>query len=67
LLTRRIQTTIPAKIRRKSEREGTPVRAETKEEKVISVPVLSVFDLAGTSKLGRKRAMDLLNEMRKKR
>ncbi len=59
------QTTIPAKIRRKlGINEGTRLQVETKGKKVIFSKILSVFDLAGTSKLSREGAFRLLDKMR---
>ena len=65
LVTRRGQTTIPARIRKKLDiREGTRLRVETEGEKVVFSKIRSVFDLAGTSKLSQKRALELLDKMR---
>jgi AbrB family looped-hinge helix DNA binding protein len=67
LVTRRGQTTIPAKIRRKLDiQEGSRLRVETDGERVIFTKIQSVFDLAGTSSLTRKKAIELLDGMREK-
>jgi AbrB family looped-hinge helix DNA binding protein len=65
LVTRRGQTTIPDKIRKKLNiREGTRLKVETKGDKVIFSKIPSVFDLAGTSKLTREQAIRRLDKMR---
>jgi len=67
LVTRRGQTTIPAEIRRKlGIQEGTRLRVETDGEKVVFTKVRSVFDLAGSSKLTREKAIELLDRLREK-
>jgi AbrB family looped-hinge helix DNA binding protein len=51
LVTRRGQTTIPDKIRKKLNiHEGTRLKVETKGDKVIFSKIPSIFDLAGKSK-----------------
>ena len=40
------------------------MRVETEGEKVVFSKIRSVFDLAGTSKLSQKRALELLDKMR---
>jgi len=65
LVTRRGQTTIPAKIRKKLNiREGTRLKVEIDGEKVVFSKIRSVFDLAGTSTLSQKRVLELLDKMR---
>ena len=65
LVTRRGQTTIPIKIRKKLNiREGTRLKVETKDDKVIFSKIPSIFDLAGKSKLTREKAFRLLDKMR---
>lgn len=65
LITRRRQTTIPNKIRKKLNiREGTRLKVETKDDKVIFSKIASIFDLAGKSKLTREEAFRRLDQMR---
>ncbi len=65
VVTRRGQTTIPTKIRRKlGIQVGTRLRVEAEGEKVILTKVPSVFDLAGTSKLSSDEAFEQLDRMR---
>jgi len=65
LVTRRGQTTIPIKIRKSLNiREGTRLKVETKDDKVIFSKVPSIFDLAGKGKLTREQAFRLLDRMR---
>ncbi len=65
LVTRRGQTTIPNKIRKKLNiREGTRLRVETKDDKVIFSKIPSIFDLAGTGRLTRQQAIKRLDQMR---
>lgn len=67
LVTRRGQTTIPAEIRKiLNIQEGTRLRVEIEGNKVVFTKVLSVFDLAGTGKLSKKKAIELLDELREK-
>ena len=65
VVTRRGQTTIPTTVRKKlGIREGTKLRVEMEGEKVVFTKVPSLFDLAGTSKLTKAKAFQLLDEMR---
>ncbi len=65
LVTRRGQTTIPNKIRKKLNiREGTHLKVETRDGKVIFSKIPSIFDLAGTGKLTREQAIRRLDKMR---
>jgi len=65
-VTRRGQTTIPARIRKKLDiREGSRLKVEVVEGKVVFSKILSVFDLAGTSKLTRERALRFLDKLRR--
>lgn len=67
LVTRRGQTTIPNKIRKMLNiREGTRLKVEAKDDKVIFSKLPSIFDLAGTSKLTREQVFSKLDEMREK-
>ncbi|MBI2126784.1 MAG: AbrB/MazE/SpoVT family DNA-binding domain-containing protein [Thaumarchaeota archaeon] len=65
VVTRRGQTTIPAPIRKKlGIKEGVRLKVETEGEKVVFTKIPSLFDLAGTSKLTREEAFQLLDKMR---
>ncbi|MDG6910916.1 MAG: AbrB/MazE/SpoVT family DNA-binding domain-containing protein [Nitrososphaerota archaeon] len=65
VVTRRGQTTIPTKVRRKlGIQEGTRLRVEAEGGRVIFTKVPSLFDLAGTSKLSRDEAFERLDAMR---
>lgn len=65
MVTRRGQTTIPAPIRKKlGIKEGVRLKVETEGEKVVFTKIPSLFDLAGTSKLTREEAFQLLDKMR---
>ncbi len=65
VVTRRGQTTIPTKVRRKlGIQEGTRLRVEAEGGRVIFTKVPSLFDLAGTSKLSRDEAFERLDRMR---
>ena len=65
VVTRRGQTTIPAKIRRElGISEGTMLDVESKDGRVIFRKVKTIFDLAGTSKLTREEAFRMLDELR---
>ena len=65
LVTRRGQTTIPARIRKKlGIEEGTKLEVQAIGDKVIFTKAPSISDLDGTSKLTRKQAFRLLNKMR---
>ena len=65
LVTRRGQTTIPMEIRRKlGIHEGTKLKVETSDDKVILTKIPSIFDLAGTSRLTREQAFKQLDKMR---
>jgi AbrB family looped-hinge helix DNA binding protein len=67
MVTRRGQTTIPNKIRKRLNiHEGTRLKVETKDDKVIFSKVPSVFDLAGTSKMTKAQAFRKLDQMREK-
>jgi AbrB family looped-hinge helix DNA binding protein len=64
-VTRRGLTTIPIEIRRKlGIQEGTRLRVETMDGKVVFTKIPSIFDLAGTSKMSRKDAFKALDVMR---
>ncbi len=65
VLTRNGQTTIPIDIRRElGIEEGSRLRVEVEDNKVILTKMPSVFDLAGTSPLSRNEAFRQLDEMR---
>jgi AbrB family looped-hinge helix DNA binding protein len=65
LVTRRGQTTIPARIRRKLRiYEGTRLNVQAKGDKVVFTKAPSLSDLDGTSKLTRSEAFRLLDKMR---
>ena len=65
LVTRRGQTTIPNKIRKKLNiREGTRLKVVAKDDKVIFSKIPSIFDLAGKSKLTKEQAFQCLDQMR---
>ena len=65
LVTRRGQTTIPSEIRSKlGIEEGTKLLVKVEDNRVIFTKVHSLFDLAGTSKLSKKKAFRKLDEMR---
>jgi AbrB family looped-hinge helix DNA binding protein len=67
LVTRRGQTTIPNKIRKRLNiHVGTRLKVETKDDKVIFSKVPSIFDLAGTSKMTKEKAFRKLDHMREK-
>ncbi len=67
VVTRRGQTTIPAKIRKKlGIAEGDMLEVTSKNGEVIFRKVKTTFDLAGTSKLTRDEAFRLLDELRSK-
>ena len=64
-VTRRGQTTIPIEVRRKlGIQEGTRLRVETVDGKVVFTKVPSIFDLAGTSKMSREEAFKALEVIR---
>ena len=65
VVTRRGQTTIPIKIRKKlGIKEGSKLKVEANGERVIFTKIPSLFDLAGTSKLTREEAFNYLDKMR---
>jgi AbrB family looped-hinge helix DNA binding protein len=65
VVTRRGQTTIPVEVRRKlGIQEGTRLRVEALDGKVVFTKTPSIFDLAGTSKLSRQEAFKALDAMR---
>jgi len=65
VVTRRGQTTIPIEVRRKlGIQEGTRLRVETVDGKVVFTKTPSIFDLAGTSKMSRDGAFKALDAMR---
>jgi AbrB family looped-hinge helix DNA binding protein len=65
VVTRRGQTTIPIEVRRRlGIGEGTRLKVEAVEGKVVFTKIPSVFDLAGTSKGTVKEAFDRLDAMR---
>lgn len=64
-VTRRGQTTIPVAVRKKlGIEDGSRLKVETDGERVIFTKIPSLFDLAGTSKLTREEAFELLDKMR---
>jgi len=66
VVTRRGQTTIPIKMRKKlAINEGTILQVILKGQEIVFRKAKSTFDLAGTSKLSTKRARELLDRMRK--
>lgn len=66
VVTRRGQTTIPTEVRRQlGIEEGSRLRVEVEDDRVVLTKVPSIFDLAGTSGLGREEAFRRLDEMRK--
>lgn len=65
VVTRRGQTTIPTKIRRRlGIEEGTRLQVEAEGGKVIFTKVPSLFDLAGTSKLTREESFRQIDSLR---
>jgi AbrB family looped-hinge helix DNA binding protein len=65
LVTRRGQTTIPARIRKKLDiREGTSLEVEIVGDKVVFSKAPSMRDLDGKSKLTKEQAFRLLDKMR---
>lgn len=65
LVTRRGQTTIPVRIRKKlGIEEGTRLKVQAVGDKVVFSKALSIRDLDGTSKLTREQAFRLLDKMR---
>ncbi len=65
LVTRRGQTTIPSRIRKKlGIREGTRLNVEVSGNKVIFSKIPSISELDGKSKLTREEAFRLLDKMR---
>jgi AbrB family looped-hinge helix DNA binding protein len=65
VVTRRGQTTIPTEVRKKlGIEEGSRLKVEVEGGKVILTKVPSLFDLAGTSKIGRDEAFKQLDKMR---
>jgi AbrB family looped-hinge helix DNA binding protein len=65
VVTRRGQTTIPTEVRRKlGIEEGSKLRVDVQDQKVILTKVPSLFDLAGTSKLRQEEAFRQLDRMR---
>lgn len=65
LVTRRGQTTIPAKIRKKlGIEEGTRLEVEVVGDKVIFSKTPSFRELDGRSKLTKEQAFRLLDKMR---
>ena len=65
VVTRRGQTTIPTDIRKKlGIKEGSRLKVETQNNKVVFTKVPSLFDLAGTSKLSKEEAFRQLDKMR---
>lgn len=65
VVTRRGQTTIPIKIRKKlGIKEGSKLKVEANGERVIFTKIPSLFDLAGTSKLTKEEAFNYLDKMR---
>jgi AbrB family looped-hinge helix DNA binding protein len=67
LVTRRGQTTIPEKIRKKLNiKEGTRLKVEAVGNKVVFSKIPSIFDLAGTGRLTREQAIRKLDQLREK-
>ncbi len=65
VVTRRGQTTIPAEIRKKlGIEEGTRLSVDAEGERVVFTKIVSLFDLAGTSRLTRREAITLLDKLR---
>lgn len=65
VVTRRGQTTIPVKLRKKlGITEGTLLEVTSKNGEIIFRKVKTTFDLAGTSKLTTEEAFRLLDEIR---
>lgn len=65
VVTRRGQTTIPVKIRKKlGIKEGSKLKVEANGDRVIFTKIPSLFDLAGTSKLTKEEAFNYLDKMR---
>ncbi len=65
VVTRRGQTTIPQEIRKKLDiREGTRLTVEAEGGKIVFSKILSIFDLAGKSKMTKDEAFKLLDKMR---
>jgi AbrB family looped-hinge helix DNA binding protein len=65
VVTRRGQTTIPTEVRKRlGIREGTRLRVEVVDDKVVFTKVPSIFDLAGTSEMSREEAFRRLDAMR---
>lgn len=67
VVTRRGQTTIPAKLRKKlGITEGTLLEVTSKNDEIVFRKAKTLFDLAGTGKLTYKEAIRLLDELRSK-
>jgi AbrB family looped-hinge helix DNA binding protein len=65
VVTRRGQTTIPTEIRRKlGIQEGSRLRVEAENGRVVLTKIPSIFDLAGTTKMSREEAFRQLDKMR---
>ena len=65
VVTRRGQTTIPTDVRKKlGIEEGSRLKVEVQDHKVIFTKIPSLFDLAGTSKLSKEEAFRQLDKMR---
>lgn len=65
VVTRRGQTTIPTEVRKKlGIEEGSIMRVDVEDHRVILTKVPSLFDLAGTSSLSREVAFKQLDKMR---
>lgn len=65
VVTRRGQTTIPTEVRRKlGIEEGTRLKVEAVDDKVVFTKVPSIFDLAGTSKMSTEDAFERLDALR---
>jgi AbrB family looped-hinge helix DNA binding protein len=65
VVTRRGQTTIPTEVRRKlGIEEGSKLKVEVEDHKVILTKIPSLFDLAGTSELSKEEAFKQLDKMR---
>jgi AbrB family looped-hinge helix DNA binding protein len=65
VVTRRGQTTIPTEIRKKlGIEEGSKLKVDIEDHRVILTKVPSLFDLAGSSRLSREEAFRQLDKMR---
>lgn len=64
-MTRRGQTTIPNEVRKRlGIEEGSWLRVEVEDRRVIFTKIPSIFDLAGTSRSSKEEAFKQLDKMR---